>query len=121
MSEQRKKRGGKLSIPLKHRLAGRLGISDDIVSGGLIELRGRCEMTVGGCRRIEKYSDGEIILRLADCSVSIKGRALSCTAYFADTVGISGYINGVIFTDTEEYRSVSKGGGANEDFKRENS
>lgn len=119
MSEQRKNHKSKTSVPFKHRLANRFGISDDIVSAGLIELRGRCEMTVGGCRKIEKYSDGEIILRLADCSVSIRGRALSCIAYFADTVGIRGYVNSIMFTNTEDYRAINEGGGANESCKRE--
>lgn len=114
MAEQRKKRSKKASVPLKDRIAERLGISDDIVSAGLIELRGRCEMTIGGCKRIEKYSDKEIILRLSDCSIAIRGVKLSCIAYFADTVGIKGYINSVMFTNTEDYHSVSEGGKASE-------
>lgn len=118
MSEQRKNRKAKASVPFKDRLASRLGISNDIVSGGLIELRGRCEMTVGGCRKIEKYSDEEIILRLSDCSAAIRGKKLSCVAYFADTVGINGYINSVIFTNTEDYISVSEGEKASEDSEQ---
>ncbi len=114
MSEPKKKQKAKPSVPLKDRLASKLGISNDIVSGGLIELRGRCEMTVGGCRKIEKYSDKEIILRLSDCSAAIRGKKLSCVAYFADTVGINGYINSVMFTNTEDYHSVSEGEKASE-------
>lgn len=114
MSEPQKKQKVKTHIPLKDRLASKLGISNDIVSGGLIELRGRCEMTVGGCRKIEKYSDKEIILRLSDCSAAIRGEKLSCIAYFADTVGINGYINSVIFTNTEDYILASKGEKSNE-------
>ncbi len=94
-------------IPIKHRLGMRLGISDDLISGSLIELRGRCRLTLEGCGHIEKYDTDEIILGLKDSSVSIRGTELTCIAYYAGAVGIEGYINSVIFTDSAEYEALS--------------
>ena len=94
-------------ISIKHRLGMRLGISDDLISGSLIELRGRCRLTLEGCGHIEKYDTNEIILGLKDYSVSIRGTELTCIAYYAGAVGIEGYINSVIFTDSADYETLS--------------
>lgn len=94
-------------IPIKHRLGMRLGISDDLISGSLIELRGRCRLMLEGCGHIKKYDTDEIILGLRDSSVSIRGTELTCIAYYAGAVGIEGYINSVIFTDSADYETLS--------------
>lgn len=108
MTARKGKTNRQSKIPFKEKLGRRFGFPGDLISGGLIEIRGRSEITIEGCRKIEKYDTDEIILRLSDCSVSFRGRSLCCTAYLTGAVGIIGYVNTVCFTETDDYEALSK-------------
>ena len=87
---------------LGDRVAGILGVPSDAVglsNGFMAEMRGRCGVSVRGCRRILSYSRREIRLDTRDGAVSVLGADLFCTAYCADTVGIEGRIDAVLFED----------------------
>lgn len=105
-------------IPLKERIGKSIGIPGDLISGGLIELRGRTEITVEGCRKIEKYDTDEIILRLSDYSVSFRGRSLCCTAYYTGAIGILGYLDSVCFIGTDDYEKLSKEDGKEDENEK---
>ena len=95
------------SVPRKKtlgdRVAGILGVPSDAVglsNGFMAEMRGRCGVSIRGCRRILSYSQREIRLDTRDGAVSVLGEALFCTAYCADAVGIEGRIDAVLFEDS---------------------
>lgn len=86
----------------KRRGGIRSGYGDEILRyGSAAELRGRGELTVFGCRKILKYETDEIVLRVIDSRLSIRGVGLICTTYFAECIGISGRIDALEFSDEE--------------------
>lgn len=109
-TKQTKNRRGKTSggerhsagVPIAERLARRLDIPADITCGGLtLELRGRGELYITGCRRIVYYSTERISLALRDAVLTVEGRRLSCITYFNSQVGICGRIEGILFSKPE--------------------
>ena len=79
-------------------LSVKASLPSDIFTGGFrLEIRGRNNVIVHGCRRILKYSPDEMILSIKGFSVSIEGERLVCSAYLDGAVCIDGYINGVRF------------------------
>lgn len=85
---------------MRERLCRNLDIPPDLLPGaGLIELRGRGEMTVSGCGKILLYTPEEIRIQLKEGSLSVCGKRLSCTSYHAGAVGIDGYICRVSFEE----------------------
>ena len=98
--EERKKTARK--SPMRDRLGRLLGIPADAVgvhSGFMAEMRGRSSLTVKGCRKILRYSKESIRLQTRDGEVEVVGEGLFCIAYFTDSIGIEGRIDGVIFCD----------------------
>ncbi len=82
------------------RWCRRLEISpDSIPHSSTIEIRGRGEMNVCGCRKILEYGPQEIRLELADYALSIKGEKLLCISYFSGSVGIEGNIYNISFEE----------------------
>lgn len=68
-------------------------LAEDIWGGGpFIELRGRQEISVQGCRKIVVCTETEVLLRLRDADLRIEGNALCCTTYFAGAVSVRGEI-----------------------------
>ena len=68
-------------------------LAEDIWGNGpFIELRGRQEISVQGCRKIVVCTDTEVLLRLRDADLHIEGSALCCTTYFAGAVSVRGEI-----------------------------
>ncbi len=57
-----------------------------------LEMRGREELLIRGCREILFYSTTEIVLRLRSYVLAIYGQELYCTAYFYDAVNVEGRI-----------------------------
>ena len=81
-------------------LAMKTELPVDALSGDFrMELRGRGELYLHGCRRILKYSTDEMILAAKGFSVSIKGSRLVCSAYYSGTVCIEGVIEGFEIDD----------------------
>lgn len=89
-----KKRRNQLSARERRPLC----LPDDIVGGGpFVELRGRREVSVQGCRRILCCEADLVRLALAVGTLEVRGQGLSCTTYFAGAVSIRGVIDGVAF------------------------
>lgn len=99
--------------PLSERLGTFLDVPADLLCGGCyMELRGRNNLRLQGCRNILVYTPEEIVLRLRRGTVRVRGRRLVCTSYHAGSVEIDGRIDGVDFTESEN--AASDGSEANE-------
>lgn len=83
--------------PLMSRLAGRLDIPPDILSGIHLELRGRGSLTVRGCRKILLYTPLEVRLQLRGEVLRLRGTGLYCTAYRSGVIEIDGIIDNIGF------------------------
>lgn len=80
-----------------------LVLPEEIYGGGpFIELRGRREVCVQGCRKILLCEPEAVRLSLRDGILSVQGRGLSCATYFAGAVSICGVICAVSFEDGGE-------------------
>lgn len=90
-------------VPLAERLSRRLDIPADVFCGGLtLELRGRGELYIMGCRRIVYYSTERISLALRDSILTVEGRRLSCITYFNSQVGICGRVDSILFSALDD-------------------
>ena len=90
---------------LRDRIALAVGIPADAVGvsdGFTAELRGRCGVTVRGCKRILAYAPTAIRLLTRDGAVTVSGGDLRCYAYFCGAVGIEGRVDGVFFDRSAE-------------------
>ncbi len=84
-------------------LAVRGELSPDSLAGEtMIELRGKNQLFVGGCRRIITYSPTLIVLAVKGDALSVKGKRLICTSYYGGTVSIEGEIRSISFGEGEE-------------------
>ena len=83
---------------LAELLACEQDIPAEILCGGCyLELRGRNQLSVRGCRRIVLYTPTRIILKMKKELLSVCGKRLSCVAYLAGTVTVEGLIDSVSF------------------------
>ena len=107
MSASRRK-SGKEKRRLGERLACDLDSPPELLSGGcFIEIRGRNSVTVYGCRRILRYTEIQILLKMKKNIVTVTGQRLTCLSYLAGAVTVEGWIDGVHFSSEE----TEKGGG----------
>ncbi len=83
------------------RLYSRLDIPPDVVSGIFVEMRGRTNVVVHGCREILLYTPEEVRLRLRGCVVCVRGEGLYCTAYHTGTADIGGRVDSVSFAEED--------------------
>ena len=84
----------------RERICRGLDIPPDLLPGaGLVEIRGRNSVTVKGCGRILVYTPEEIRIGLKSGCLSVTGKRLVCTSYYAGAVGIDGYICRVSFEE----------------------
>ena len=68
-------------------------LAEDIWGEGpFIELRGRQEISIQGCRKIVVCTETEVLLRLRDTDLYIEGNSLCCVTYFAGAVSVRGEI-----------------------------
>lgn len=98
----KRERGMGASPGFFERLYRRLDISPDVVNGIFVELRGRSNVVVHGCREILLYTPEEVQLRLRGCCLSVRGEGLYCTAYHTGTADIDGRILTVSFMEDTE-------------------
>ena len=79
-------------------LACEQDIPPEILCGGcFIELRGRNQLVVRGCRRIVVYTPTKIILKLKRELLEVCGKRLSCITYLAGAVTVEGLVDSVAF------------------------
>jgi sporulation protein YqfC len=94
---------------LSERFCRRFDLPADIVSGGLtLELRGRSNLLLCGCREILAYSTERIRLRLSNGQIEIWGRSLVMTVYYEGQTGIDGEIYGINLCPDCEARNENK-------------
>ncbi len=73
-------------------------IPSDAMCGEVrIELRGRYQLFLTGCRRIIKYSPELMVLAVKGDLLNVSGERLICTSYHGGTVSIEGNILSVRF------------------------
>jgi sporulation protein YqfC len=104
-SEKKIRKNGKTEPKrsIAERMGGILDIPADLLCGGCyMELRGQSELKIQGCRRIVGYTAHEIVLRLRRGIVRIGGRDMRCVSYHGGCVTVGGWIESVIFGDSEE-------------------
>ncbi len=71
-------------------------IPADALSGGMtLELRGRNELLLCGCREITEYSESRVCLTLGSCEVIVVGRRLTMSSYSGARVTVKGEIDGI--------------------------
>lgn len=75
-----------------------LSLPEEIYSSApFIELRGRHEVCVQGCRKVLLCTPEAVRLALREGSLLVQGRELCCMTYFAGAVSVRGIICGVCF------------------------
>ena len=93
----RKNKGG-----IREFLSSKAVLPSDLLCDGFrLEIRGRNQIFISGCRRIIKYSPNEMIMAIKGFSVSVQGQRLVCSTYHAGTISIDGFVTDVVFIDAE--------------------
>ena len=83
-------------------VSDKLDLPADLFSGECaIEIRGRTNVTVRGCRRILRYGKEEIRLAMSHFDVRVRGKHLDCAAYFAGAIRIDGEVDAVEYLPRE--------------------
>lgn len=72
-------------------------IPADITDGMTLEMRGRNELLLCGCREIIEYSRERIRILQGRCSVRIIGRRLTMTSYSEGRITVGGEIDSIDF------------------------
>lgn len=91
--------GNRRRMTLMERLGERLDIPADVLTGVYLEMRGRRNLVVKGCRKILLYTTVEVRLLLGKDRLSVCGAGLYCTAYHSGVVEIDGRIDRISFLD----------------------
>ncbi len=102
----KKKKNGKLARSARESFAM---VEDLFCDGPFIELRGRHELAVQGCRKILTCTENEVCLALRETGLHVAGKRLHCTTYYAGAVSVNGEIDALFFDDDI---SGKKNGGA---------
>ena len=85
---------------LRQWIIDKLDIPADVIEGGVrIDLRGRNQLIVYGCKKILDYSPTEIRLAVCKWVLWVKGEGLSCNSYLSGAVGIDGKIDAIAFEE----------------------
>jgi sporulation protein YqfC len=97
--EKKKQLMERFSVQRRQRLI----LPDEIFGGGpFIELCGRREICIQGCKKILLCEPDTVRLALCGAVLSVSGRGLVCTTYFAGAVSVRGVICRVEFEDGSE-------------------
>ena len=68
----------------------------DLLGGEFrLELRGRRELYICGCRRILKYSEEEMVIRAKAFDVFIEGERLVCASYHYSGITVTGLVKNI--------------------------
>ena len=81
------------------RILLKLDIPPDVGNGIFVEMRGKSNVCIHGCRDILLYTPDEVKVRMVGCALSIKGANLYFTAYHTGNAEIDGAINSVSFEE----------------------
>ncbi len=68
----------------------------DLAAGEFrLELRGRSELYICGCKKILKYGEDEMVIRAKSFDVVISGDKLSCASFHCSGVVVEGDIKNI--------------------------
>ena len=100
MQDKEKQRGENPLKKLRDKFYEGLDVPADLLAGGCtLEIRGRSEAYIGGCRRIAEFRDELIRLEMSDFDLIFEGERLECPCFCAGKIAIAGYIKNIIFDD----------------------
>ncbi len=100
MSNKKEKEGKR---SLMEYLSAVSELPADALAGEVrVELRGRHQLFVTGCRRILKYSPKQMVLSVKGDVLNILGERMVCTSYYGGTVSIDGNIHSIGFGEETE-------------------
>ncbi len=100
MSNKREKEGKRGLIEFLSTVSE---LPADALAGEVrVELRGKNQLFITGCRRILKYSSEHMMLSVKGDILNVSGERLICTSYCAGTVTIDGSIRSVYFGEEAE-------------------
>ena len=74
----------------------KLDIPPDIINDMFIEIRGRTNMCIRGCREIRLYTPKQISVQLSECVLQVFGKELYCTAFNSGNIEINGIISSIV-------------------------
>ena len=75
-------------------------LPDEVYGGGpFVELRGRGEVCIQGCRKILTCETDLVRLELRGSVLAVRGRQLTCVTYFAGAVAIRGVVCMIAFEE----------------------
>ena len=84
----------------KEKLGESLDIPADLLCGGTtLEMRGRGDICVGGCRKIAIFTEETIRLEMSDFDIILKGERLSCFTFCEGRTVIGGRIKSIEIED----------------------
>lgn len=86
---------------LQDRIKRALELDEIVCRADALELRGRENLTVRGCRRILLYTEEEIRLLLCEYVLVIKGRRLYCSSYYTGALRVDGIISALEIEEKE--------------------
>ena len=98
------KKEKKDSRSLREKLEQDFDVPSDILCGGsMLEVRGKGNATVIGCRKILEYTPNVISLRMAKNILTITGERLVCLTYYAGQIAVRGEIQKIEFWEEENW------------------
>ena len=84
------------SYGIVRRVCSKTELPCDMLQGEFrLELRGRREVFVSGCKRIIKYSEDEMIISAKNFNARIQGKGLVCSSYHCSGIVIEGLIEDI--------------------------
>lgn len=86
---------------LKDKIRTSLELEDVLCKGDMLELRGRENLLVRGCRKILLYTTEEIRLLLCEYILVVRGKGLYCASYYAGAVCVDGVISSLEMEERE--------------------
>lgn len=85
--------------------------ADLFTNGMTLEMRGRNELLLCGCREIIEYSENLIRIIQGGSTVCVSGRRLAMSSYSLGRISITGEIDSLDFCGGEEYDGKTQNAG----------
>lgn len=92
MKYSKKEKTRRVRQSLSEILSRYCDIPADLIGGMMLEMRGRNELLICGCRRLIEYSGSRIVVAAA-CRIEIRGRRLGMSSFGEGRILICGEID----------------------------
>lgn len=96
---RKRNKAAKNKISLMQRMLVALDIPPDVESGIFIEIRGKSNVCIHGCREILLYTTEKVLIKVSSEIVCVCGSELYCNAYHSHYAEIYGIIKAVGFEE----------------------